>query len=305
MEDSFDSTDLENINILTKEHSNNENIISNEIFMGMKKPIPLDYSQNIIRHKINECVGKIEYQKIKDGNNVNCTGSCFFCKLPKINKVFLITNNHVFGKEELNSFKTLDILIDDKIKKQIDLSNKRFKYSNILMDFTAIEIFESDNINRFLLVDDMLFDSDYENEKIYNLGFPLGQKMNFSNGCIKKIQNKTIFHNISTLPGSSGSPILLESNHKVIGIHRGSLVGKNVGISIKEIIEDIILMNPNIKNEENEELIIKLYYKFLKKVKKGKTLLFIFAIIINIIIILYKIPTKRKKVYYKNSNIVK
>ena len=270
MDKTLYSVGEENIKIPSEEPSKEKDVVEKEKCIGIKKPIPFDYSENIKKNEVNKSVGKIEYNIKKDGQNFQCIGSCFICNLPRINKIFLITNNHVFGKEELDSFNSLDVLINDKIKQNIDLSKKRFKYTNNSMDYTVIEILESDFVVNFLNVDDNIFDSDYTNEPIYNLGFPLGKQLNFSTGNVKKIQNKTICYNLSTLQGSSGSPILLERNHRVIGIHRGSATNFNVGISIKEIIEDILKKNPNIETEESEKMVTKFYYKSLKCFIKKK-----------------------------------
>ncbi len=77
----------------------------------------------------------------------------------------------------------------------------------------------------------------------------------FDTGEIKKINNnKEIYYNISSLPGSSGSPIInLSRNLNVIGIHCGSVnKGRfkdldNRGIYFQQILNDI---QYNISNKE-------------------------------------------------------
>ncbi len=69
----------------------------------------------------------------------------------------------------------------------------------------------------------------------------------FDTGEIKKINNnKEIYYNISTPPGSSGSPIInLSRNLNVIGIHCGNVNKEhfkdlyNRGIYFQQILNDI------------------------------------------------------------------
>lgn len=242
----------------------NNEIIKEGIF-GRKKHFPFNFTNKISKHKINDCVGKIEYKNKENGKEEESSGTCFFCKLPKIDKIFIITNNHAIGQKELDTFKVIKILINDKIDKSIDLSIKRIKYTNEKMDFIIIEILESDYIDDFLFVDDLIYESNYKNKKIYGLQFPLGKELSFSDGKIEKIENGQIRHNISTNLGSSGAPIISKENHKVIGIHCGRDNQSNIGIFLKNVIDDILINNPNIQNEESEKKITKLYYKLLKK----------------------------------------
>ena len=65
-----------------------------------------------------------------------------------------------------------------------------------------------------------------------------------------------IIHDYMTYKGSSGSPLILAKNHKVIGLHKGKDKKKNnkiveVGISLKTIIE--ITKNNNINIVEEKE----------------------------------------------------
>ena len=78
-------------------------------------------------------------------------------------------------------------------------------------------------------------------------------------------QNYLFEHILSTESGSSGSPIILLFNERVIGVHRGALKEKdkyNIGSFIGEIVNAI---NKNIEKEKklNEK-------KELKKLKKNK-----------------------------------
>ena len=60
----------------------------------------------------------------------------------------------------------------------------------------------------------------YEETSVYVLHYPLGEKVAVSYGLLNEINNYEIKYKCSTEHGSSGSPILNLSNHKVIGIHK-------------------------------------------------------------------------------------
>ena len=101
-----------------------------------------------------------------------------------------------------------------------------------------IELKQNDGLNSysFLEIDDNVFKDEpnnyYPKKTIYLIHYPLGQKVEFSNGIIKNIfeDHYTIAHLCSTKSGSSGGPLINMSNHKVIGIHKGSKEGKNFNL---------------------------------------------------------------------------
>ena len=62
----------------------------------------------------------------------------------------------------------------------------------------------------------------YENESIYLLNYPRGEEVFASYGLLTKIKENEIIHKCNTDTGSSGSPILLLKNNKVIGLHFGN-----------------------------------------------------------------------------------
>ena len=91
----------------------------------------------------------------------------------------------------------------------------------------------------------------YLNEDVYVVQYPDGKELCFAQGQIQLINDYNIKHSVSTHPGSSGSPILIQSNDefKIIGIHKqGNKNGKNnLGTFMKNILNDI----NNINIEEN------------------------------------------------------
>ena len=71
------------------------------------------------------------------------------------------------------------------------------------------------------------------------------RRINYSHGKIKKIKSINIIYDIGTEGGSSGCPIILMNNSKIIGLHVGTLAEYknknkiNIGISINVIINKI------------------------------------------------------------------
>ena len=84
----------------------------------------------------------------------------------------------------------------------------------------------------------------------------MNKKRGHCDGLIKKIDKSLFIHDCNTLPGSSGGVIINKKNGLVIGLHKGEYPINNnnkvynVGIFIKDVIEQIIL-NKNLKYSDN------------------------------------------------------
>ena len=202
----------------------------------------------------------------KKGNKEkNKNGSGFFCKINIKGKEMkvLFTNNHVLNEKNIKQNSIIEIQQNNNIY-QIKISEDRFTSTNKELDYTCIQIFDNEPYNNYLIIDNEINnDNAYEKYKddkfiiiqyIRNEDYP-----SVDDGEIKKINNnKEIYYNIYTLPGSSGSPIInLSRNLNVIGIHCGS-VNKghfkdlyNRGIYFQQILNDIQynISNQDIKNE--------------------------------------------------------
>jgi len=108
-------------------------------------------------------------------------------------------------------------------KKEMKITEKRRVYTNKELDYTCIELFESDGIQDFFEIEPDLFIYDIkdilEGNDIFILQFPGGNDLSFSLGKIKSIKGKIIAHNASTEGGSSGSPIIRRTGkNNVIGL---------------------------------------------------------------------------------------
>ena len=189
-----------------------EGDVHDEKKIEKKEPQFFELNEEMVNNNIKQCVGKIM-------GKVKGIGTCSFVFFRQMNIKFILTNNHVVSEEFLKSKDKIVIEID-KIEKEINLKKERVIYSNENLDFTIIQILESDFIDNYLEIDDSIWNSNYESETIYCLEFPQGKDLKYDTGEIKEIKNGVIKHNISTEDGSSGSP-LITTNHKIIGIHKG------------------------------------------------------------------------------------
>ena len=173
--------------------------------------------QLIIKGKKATC--KI-FAKDEKGNGI--TGTGFFCKIPYFNttKIVLFTNNHILNEESIKLGNEIKIAYQNKIK-MIEITNERFCKTNILYDFTCIEILDEDDIEDFYEIEDYNNFNNYNNEDIAISQYPKGGPMKVKTGHLIEINDYIIYHSVDTNFGSSGSPIILLSrNFKIIGIHR-------------------------------------------------------------------------------------
>ena len=230
-------------------------------------PVSLEGTEKIL-DQMNNCVCRIY-------NNGKGTG--FFTRIPFNNDLLpvLITNNHVIGVNDLENKKIITIYLNnDKKMKVIEMDEKRLRYTNKKLDITIIEIKEKkDKLkNNYIELDNNIIDyfksnenikCDYLNdiychESIYSINYPEDKDIVVSYGQPPKIKKSEINHKCCTKPGSSGSPILLINNQKLIGIHCGSSCyyefnkGSLIIYSIIEFQKDN--NNLYIVNEERKEI---------------------------------------------------
>ena len=194
----------------------------------------------------------------------NGKGTGFFTKIPYKLKLLpvLITNNHVINKDDILNNKKFSIYLNnDKKIKRIELDNNRLKYTNEKLDITIIEIKDNDKLNnKYLELDDEIMNyiklnkkedinylSDiYSNNSIYLINYPEDKNVVVSYGQSPTFNESEIFHKCTTKEGSSGSPILLINNQKLIGIHYGS--SKQYDFNKGRLLIYSIIEFENIKN---------------------------------------------------------
>ena len=216
-----------------------------EIKDELKLNNPIDDISNIM--KVAKGTVKIELDNDKG------VASGFFLKLERNNKEFycLMTNAHVITKEMITNQEKIKIKYDNETKEiNLELNEKEriiFCFMDSGIDITIIEIIPKDGIKDKTYFLNPNTDNNYEEfigKNIQIIQFPDGKKLSKSEQKIterfKKIEYM-FYHNASTIEGSSGSPIILKDDDKVLGIHKGGIRGKkkNVGIFIG-IILDVI-----------------------------------------------------------------
>ena len=233
---------------------NPENVIKSE-----KKLISFNEINKILKNLDTIC-------KILKGNE---EGLGFFCKINIKGKEMkvLFTNNHVLNENNIKQNSIIEIQQNNN-KYQIKITEDRFTCTNEDLDYTCIQIFDYEPYNNYLIIDNKINNAnayeEYKHDSFVIIQY-IGNEdsPSFDKGEIKKINNnEEIYHNIATLPGSSGSPILnLSGNLNVIGIHCGS-VNKgefkdlcNRGIYFQQILNDI----QNNFHKEIKNVIICIY----------------------------------------------
>ena len=228
---------------------------------------PITKNEILKLFELDKSMCKIE-SKTKD--NQKTKGSGFFCKLDENFfpfKYALFTNNHILDESNIDigksiKFECLEFDIfnyEYKVIKEIKITEKRRVYTNKELDYTCIEIFESDDIENFFEIDPDIFKYNnneiLENNDIFILQFPKGNDLSFSYGTIKLIKDKIFMHNASTEEGSSGSPIIRRSdNSYVIGIHNGSKKNKKNGKYKYNVATNFVCIANDIKEQVKIEI---------------------------------------------------
>ena len=236
------------------------------------EPVSFKGTENII-YQMNNCVCKI-YNKGE--------GTGFFTKIPFKSKLLpvLITNNHVIDIDDIKNNKIINIYLNnDKEEKTIRIDNNRLRYTNEKLDITIIEIKENkDNLNnKYIELDDRIikyFKSNkknepnylnniYSNKSIYIPNYQEDKDIMVSYGQPPQINESEIIHYCSTKEGSSGSPILLINNQKLIGIHygsskqfeynKGTLIIYSI-IELEKIKNNLLLINKEGKYINEKEI---------------------------------------------------
>ena len=198
-------------------------------------------------------------------------GTGFFTPIKYNEKeiIFLITNHHVIEEDSLKNGEKILIYMVDKKSKIIKMDDSRIKYTNPQLDITLIEIKKEDNLNiSYIEIDEEdsenngeILKMKYKNKSVYIIHY-LENEIFISYGIIGKLctaENSDfqyISHLCNTQPGSSGSPILSLKSFKIIGIHKGSFNNINLGILMKEVVEEfkkaqINNKKSNINNNKN------------------------------------------------------
>lgn len=197
----------------------------------------------------------------------NGTGSGFFLKFNAGLKTYkcLVTNEHVITKNLVDYNYQITVITEKGNQYGISL-NKNSRFIRCFprpIDITVVEILPNDKIMNdieFLSCDFNCLNyssfNQYNGEYVYILQHPHGLPTEIATGKITGIRNGFEFtHSVNTDPGSSGSPVILNSNNKVIGIHKGGdkYVKINYGTFIGKLIEEIQKNNTSLENTNTKK----------------------------------------------------
>jgi len=204
-------------------HKNNQILKKNDIRRDELYPIN---GFKRISLRILKSICKLNFGKGK------ATG--FFLNSLSQNK-YLITNNHVINRDIVTLYSIINIEIYNGMNFELNLKNIQhcIKFYEKPIDITIIKI---NNLRGICNLVEFL-DIDYNIKKDYNIyiyenvftfGYPLGNDIECAPGKIIAISDIEFEHNCDTEKGFSGSPIILASNSKVIGIHKEGIINKKV-----------------------------------------------------------------------------
>ena len=246
-----------------------EENIKEGYFIESSISISLEDSVKIINQMKNSMCKIYTKQKI---------GTGYLCKINYKSKIkpFLIINNHLLNKENLekNKEKIAISIYDNKKKKNKEINIKinkgREKYTNEELNVTLIEIkpdLDKIELDKCLELDENLNENIIKNKSIYIFHYPKENNISVSYGLISEINGREIQHSCNIEYGSSCFPIISLKNLKVIGIHIGTKKDNqkneiyNKGICMKYILlemnknnEKELYNNENIKKNKNNEI---------------------------------------------------
>ena len=167
--------------------------------------------------KMEKSMCKIIFEKIEDNKIKKGKRSGFLCEIDEFPiKYGLFTNNHILNEIDIKKGNTINIEILNEssyIKRKIKIDEKRRVYIDKDLDYTCIEIFQSDGLKDYFKIDPILFNNKkyLKDSDIFILQYPEGNELCFSYGKVLSLQNNNIIHSASTKDGSSGSPIIRRS----------------------------------------------------------------------------------------------
>ena len=251
----------------------NQYEMPNKIIEGLNiieesiKNIEKKYKKEI---PIEKLLCKISFEKIINGENIKGKAIGFFCEFDKNFpiKYTLFTNNHILNEESIKIGKVIEIEYNNElgyITKKIEITKKRRVYYDTKLNYTCIEILDSDNIKNYFKIESEIYQNNINllDKEVFMLQYLDNNNLKYANGKILSIEDNIIKHNIPINNNYSGSPLIIKSDNInfIIGLYYGedifNLANKFNFIleNLKSKINSLNIDKINIKNE-----IICLYY---------------------------------------------
>ena len=170
-----------------------------------------------------------------------------------------MSNEHVITKSAIQNKDKINIYYDNESKtKEIQLNeNERYikSFIDIGLDITVVEILDKEKISIDYFLEPLLDVNTITliNSNIYRVQYTSENELNFFIGKIKEIE-KYEFAYLSCLERrcSSGSPIFLEKDIKVLGIHKAYNI-EDFQLYGEFIYPVINLVKNDIKRKRNND----------------------------------------------------
>ena len=142
-----------------------------------KPIIPKKEIDNLFLYESAIC--KIKFKALKDGQIKDGIGTGFFLEINDDDipiKKALFTNNHVLNENSIEMNKEIVFEYCNEIKK-IKITENRKVFTNEELEYTCIEIFNTDNIKKFFRIDETVFGDKnlLKNIEILILQYPYGE----------------------------------------------------------------------------------------------------------------------------------
>ena len=316
--------DKNNIYILLEDKKENISILNNLLYNDVIKEKSIKGQVEPFENNKFNFLSKEAKKSICKISNLNAKGTGFFCTIPIKNKNInvLVTNYHVLNENHLKEGIKISLEFANRAKKEIEINLMREIFLNEKLDYTCIQILESDGISKFFEINNNILDENINNSEIVLFQFPKQKEFSFSQGIIKRVCKNKIYHSAPTDLGSSGSPIILiNDNFRICGLHfrvdkkENSNLATPMNVITKDIESKINEIGFNRKytiKTENiiQNLIILQDARIAASTNEGKIIVYKY---INknhffIDLIIYAFQTKPTNIYYftqlENNNLL-
>ena len=147
--------------------------------------------ENLILKKAKLSTCKILLEKM---------GTGFFCRIPIENNniMVLLTNNKIINENYLQLGKMIKLSYKNELKK-ITINEKRFYCINNILNYTCIQILESDLIEDFYEIEEQYYENsseEYLKDEIILPIYPQAGELKISIGQLNYFRNEKIFYTI-------------------------------------------------------------------------------------------------------------
>ena len=174
----------------------------------------------------------------------------------------LFTNNHILKEESVKIGKVIEIEYLTElgyIIKKIEITKKRRVYFDTKLNYTCIEILDSDNIKNYFKIESEIYQNNINliDKDVLMFQYLNNNNLASANGKILSIEDNIIKHNIPINSHYSGSPLIIKKGNSnfIIGLYYGEEIF-NLATKFNFILENlknkIINLNDikiNFKNE--------------------------------------------------------